>query len=227
MQQGRLDEAARQTQKACDLDSQSYDGWLQLGQVELMRNNVPRAVDCFAEALRLRPDSSLAHTGMGDILLQQGRTDEGIGHLREAVRLDPDFGRGHFMLATALEGRGDLAGAAEHFEQAVRYSADFGPAWYKVGLLRVRQGRTSDAVSCLARAVRRAPDSAEIRTAFLSAVDTLAAEQARAGRIAEAVATIRKAQEEATGAGLPELAAQLEALRRRYDSGVAAPGGRP
>jgi tetratricopeptide (TPR) repeat protein len=223
MQLGRLDEAAAQTQKACDLDPGGYEAWLQLGQVELLRKNLARAAECFRETVRLLPDSSLALAGIADILLQQGRTDEGIARLREAVRIDPAFGRGHFMLATALEGQGDLAGAAEHFEQAVRYSPDFGPAWYKVGLLRVRQGRTADAVVCLTRAVERSRDSAAFQAALVSAVDSLAHEQALAGHLPEAAATMRKASEDAARAGLPELAAQIEARRKQYDNGVAAP----
>ena len=73
----------------------------------------------FRAALALRPDSSAAYNGLGEILRSMGRVDEAIDPLEQALRLDPRNLVAHYNLAFALYSKGRLDGAIDHFRQAL------------------------------------------------------------------------------------------------------------
>ena len=67
----------------------------------------------------IRPDSSAAYNGLGEILFSMGRVDEAIDPLEQALRLDPGNMVAHYHLAFALYSKGQLDGAIEHWQQAL------------------------------------------------------------------------------------------------------------
>ena len=73
----------------------------------------------FRAALALRPDSSAAYNGLGEILFSMGRADEAIDPLEQALRLDPRNLVAHYHLAFALYAKGQLDGAIEHWQHAL------------------------------------------------------------------------------------------------------------
>ena len=66
------------------------------------------ALGYFRAALALRPDSSAAYNGLGEILRSMGRVDEAIEPLQHALRLDPRNMLAHYNLALALHSKGRL-----------------------------------------------------------------------------------------------------------------------
>jgi tetratricopeptide (TPR) repeat protein len=216
-------EAARLYEKREGQNTERAELGFYQGQIAALRGDPAKAAECFREALRFRPDHVLAHTGLADTLLRTGRTDEAIGHLRAAVTYSPRFGRGHLLLGIALEASGDLSGASQQLEEATHYSPEFGMAWYRLGLLRRREGRTAESVECLSKAVEREPKSARFHGSLAEALNALASEQARAGRSAEALATVRRARQEAASAARPDLIRQIEEQQARYERGQSDP----
>ena len=47
------------------------------------------AVECFAEVIRVEPDSAPAHNGMGNAFNSLGLYADALGHFDTAIRLDP------------------------------------------------------------------------------------------------------------------------------------------
>jgi tetratricopeptide (TPR) repeat protein len=76
------------------------------------------------EALRLKPDSSLAHAGLCGMFISQGNLDEGETHCKETIRIEPDNALGHLGLGQVLEQRGDLHAALLEFLAADRLASD-------------------------------------------------------------------------------------------------------
>jgi tetratricopeptide (TPR) repeat protein len=72
---------------------------INLGNALLQVGRTQDAIDQYQEALRLAPDSFIAHFNLGNALLQVGRTQEAITHYQEAVRLKPDFAPAQAKLA--------------------------------------------------------------------------------------------------------------------------------
>jgi len=56
-------------------------------------------------AVRLAPDSAIAHSDLGGALAQAGKRDEALAHLRRALELDPDNAAAKENLARLGRGR--------------------------------------------------------------------------------------------------------------------------
>jgi Tfp pilus assembly protein PilF len=90
----------------------AFEEALARGVKQTESKNPKEAVDSFTEALRLRPDSSLAlaHRGIASFYL--GDHDRALGDLAEAVRLDPEN-------ALAYRGLGGVFVTLRRYEEAV------------------------------------------------------------------------------------------------------------
>ena len=62
-----------------------------MGHALLRAGNVEEAIGHLREALRLMPDSAVAHYNLGNALLQSGRAPEAIDQYEQALRINPDF----------------------------------------------------------------------------------------------------------------------------------------
>ena len=63
--------------------------------------NYPAATRMFTAAVKLRPDSALAHDDLGVTLAAQGFLAEAVDQFTEAVTLEPDFKEARDHLARA------------------------------------------------------------------------------------------------------------------------------
>ncbi len=66
------------------------------------------ALQHYAEALRVAPDSVNAHANRGNVLAQLGRLEEAIEEFREAQRLAPDSEDVRYNLELALQLKEEL-----------------------------------------------------------------------------------------------------------------------
>jgi len=103
-----------------------------VGTAERGRGEVSGAIDAFATALRLEPDSPAARQNLGQIRLEQGRAlldarryADAAAELRQAIALLPSSAAAHNDLGVALASVHDVAAAAAQFRQAVVLSPDF------------------------------------------------------------------------------------------------------
>jgi tetratricopeptide (TPR) repeat protein len=66
------------------------------------------AVEEYRAAIRIHPDSAVAHNNLGYALSQMpGRLSDAVAEYREALRLDPTFANARFNLEAALRRTGD------------------------------------------------------------------------------------------------------------------------
>ena len=170
------------------------------------------------KALRIDPDMPGAHTNWGNILLAQGNAAEAIVHFREAVRLRPAAALGHSNLAAALLRKGAVAEAIAEQQEALRLVPDLVDGLQRLARLRAtwpdaRFRNGDEAVSLAERAcaitARRDP----------ACLDALAAAYAEAGRLAEAAAAAREAVALAREQGRSDVADDIGARLKCYESG--------
>jgi tetratricopeptide (TPR) repeat protein/tRNA A-37 threonylcarbamoyl transferase component Bud32 len=111
-------------------------------------------------ALALRPDSSAAYNGLGEILRSMGRVDEAIDALERAVRLDARNLPAHSNLARALDfkGRGDAA--TEHYLQALSILPRSSVLHTELGLVLLNARRLDEAIEHMRQSVSIDPKSA-------------------------------------------------------------------
>jgi Flp pilus assembly protein TadD len=130
--------------------------------------------------------TSVAHTGLGSILMEQGKRDDAIAEWNEAIRINPlDVGV-HNNLGAALSMKGRTEEAVLHYQEALRLDPDHADVHNNLGVALEQTGRIDQALVHYEAAARLAPDHAE-------AQNNVARALVRRGRRAEAVEHYHKA----------------------------------
>jgi Flp pilus assembly protein TadD len=145
------------------------------------------------------------------------RIDEAAPHWQRALQLNPGLKSAHGWLATALERRGDRRGAVAHFRAA--YAAgEHRPQWMAdLAWLLATDPHCSPADAV--EAVQLATEASNAQPDQPLLVDTLAAAQARVGRVDDAIATAERAVRLAADAGQPALAKTIQSRMMIYRAG--------
>ncbi len=129
-----------------------------------------KAMACFSEALRLKPDFPEAYYHAGNTLMQQNKSIEAIKYYRDAIRLKPDYPLAHTNLGMALMEQGKLDEAIEYYKEAIRLKADFPEAYYNLGLAFELKGKIDEAIEYYREALRLKPDFSEASKNLASAL---------------------------------------------------------
>ncbi len=129
-----------------------------LGNALLKQGNARAALDCFEEAVRLKPDFPLAQNNLGATLAAQGRNEEALFHYREALLYKPDFSEALIGLGTVLRSLGRFAEAAQFSRRALQANPRDAAAHFGLGASLARQGRNAEATAELEEALSINPD---------------------------------------------------------------------
>jgi tetratricopeptide (TPR) repeat protein len=113
----------------------------------------------FRAALALRPNSSAAYNGLGEVLRSMGRVDEAIDPLEQALRLDPRNMLAHYNLALALRSKGRLDEAIDHYQQALSIDPRSAALHNNLGMALRDRGRLDEAIEHLRQSVSINPQS--------------------------------------------------------------------
>jgi len=158
--------------------------WVQLGLQEYESSrNVPEALRCFDEALRLRPGSSEACVFKGMVLVGNGEYQEALDVLDQVKPSGPSKALWLHLRADALHSLGKLEQSCAAYRQAVKVTQNDPILLSKLGYTEVRLGHAQRGFERLTRAIQTAPTLAEIRERAMKACIVLnrmpeAAEQA-------------------------------------------------
>jgi tetratricopeptide (TPR) repeat protein len=175
----------------------------------------------FERAIAVTGPNPVMQHELGVNLSRAGATAVALPHFEQAVALAPYWALALQNFAGALAELGHPERALPYVERAVALEPENAHAVALLGLTLLRLDRDDEGLEQLARAVRLEPSAT-----FL---ELLAAAEARAGRLDEAIAAQRRAVAAAGEAGSPErarLAARLEELEQQQE-GVAPPARPP
>jgi tetratricopeptide (TPR) repeat protein len=114
----------------------------------------------FHEALRINPNLSEAHGGLGYTLLDEGRLDEAMAEFQEAIRMNPQDVIAHYNLGNALQDRGMLELAGFEYREVIRIDPRNADAHSNLGNALRRQGRLDESIVEHREAIRINPQSA-------------------------------------------------------------------
>jgi Tfp pilus assembly protein PilF len=120
------DGAAREFQIALRLNAQSlrptpsvtYNSYIGLGQLALIKGREPEALDYFNKAARLLPNFTFAYNVLGSIYFPRGDYGRAAEYFQKAVRVSPMDMGARFFLGTCWMKMGKPAQAAEQFHAA-------------------------------------------------------------------------------------------------------------
>lgn len=142
------------------------------------------------EAIRLSPNSSMAHAYCSFSLLNTERFDAGVAEALKAQSLDPVSSYIAFAVGSAFGISGDFSRAIEEFQAGIRMNPDFYILHWFLGMTYAANGQYEEAVAAYGKAV-------EISQRLPFFVALLAMVLEKSGGKAEADALWREVEERA------------------------------
>jgi Flp pilus assembly protein TadD len=179
----------------------------------------------FAHALAVTENNYLAEVMLGSALSEAGKENEATVHFEAALRIKPDYARAYAGLGKLMLARADAAvrrGAVQEavgdYREALRFDPELVAAMNNLAWILATH--SDDRVRNGAEAVALAERAALLtRRQSVTALDTLGAAYAEAGRFAEALKTVDEALNLARASGKTNSVPELNAMRRLYEQG--------
>jgi len=128
-----------------------------LGIVLMQKGRLDAAINCFHQALQIRPDFAEARNNLGNAHLQTGRVDAAITCFQQALQIRPDFAEAHDNLGYALLQTGKVDEAITHCQRALQIKPDDAEACVNLGNALFRKGRVDDAIAQYQKALQIKP----------------------------------------------------------------------
>ncbi|HYC49847.1 MAG TPA: tetratricopeptide repeat protein [Gemmatimonadaceae bacterium] len=118
----------------------------------------------WSHVVRLDPESSMGHAGLGNLLLRQGRLSDATEHLEKSVSFNPRYEEGHNNLGIALARQGRFDEAITHFEHALAIRIEYAEPHSNWGMALAAKGDVDGAMQHYQRALEIEPDLADAHT---------------------------------------------------------------
>jgi protein O-mannosyl-transferase len=135
-----------------------------IGNVFMLRGQLPTAMQHFNESVRLDPAGESAHNFLGVVRSRVGDMQGAINEFREAIHASPRWTLPRRNLAQVLEALGNLDEAAAEYREVIRLRPAAADAHNNLGLILSKQGRNEEAARELQEAARLAPKEPGVHT---------------------------------------------------------------
>jgi len=120
-EKGQHQQAVKAFQQATQLNPDSADAYLGLGNSYYELESYKDAASAFRQILKNNPNNSTALFYLGLSLIQQKKYSDSIPHFKKAGKLDPDFKQlSLFYIGEAQSELGKLQEASETWKQAIQ-----------------------------------------------------------------------------------------------------------
>jgi len=163
LQNGRLDEAMEQFQKAREIQPRDALTHNNLGNALLRKGRMDEAMEHFQKAIDIQPGFAQAHNNLGIVLFQKGQVDEAIAHFQKALAIQPNNEEIYNNFGNALLRTGEVDGAIRCFQKAVEIAPDFAGAQENLGMILFQKGQVDEAIVHYQKAVAIQPVNAEFQ----------------------------------------------------------------
>ena len=196
-------------QKAIELAPQFAKAHFELGMELLAAGKAKQAVPRLGEALRHNPHHAEAHRQLGLLMLNSGRASLALPQLRATLKERKEDPQAHYEVGLCLARLGRYEEAIASYREAMRLRAEWPEAANQLAWLLATcpDEKFRNGEEALRLASRGVGMTQRRQTFFL---DTLAAAEAESGRFDAALATQKKAIEQAKALGDEKLTAELE-----------------
>ena len=101
------------------VDPATAQAFMNLGAIHTRKENLPRALDAYMKAARLRPDLAAAHFNAGSILYRLGRQDDAYTSYTRATELDAALPMAHYHVGLIELRRGNDDAALNRLERSL------------------------------------------------------------------------------------------------------------
>lgn len=204
-QQGRLQEAFTEYERAVELNPDNADAHHALGiLLHLAFNRPQEAIKHYEKAIDVRPTFSEAKSNLGNVYLSLNRYDDAIRLYKEALNdmLYPTPYIAQNNLGWALYKKGDKAQALQNIKAAVTTNPQFCLGFKNLGLIAEEGGDPAEACRQFGRYRQACPDTAD-------ALKRDGVCQARAGQVEAARTSFTTCEAKARAQDLKDECRQL------------------
>ena len=122
-------------------DPTNQDWWIMAGYAAIRLNQLPRANQCFAEAVRLSPSDIDAWNLLGESYRVMGQPDRAVRTLENALRVNQDSPMTYYVMGRSFQDLKRLDRALPYFEQTVHRAPQFAEGWFAYGQTAWSLGR--------------------------------------------------------------------------------------
>ena len=151
---GRLEEAAREFERALILDSGNTNIMNSLGVCYAQMGKFDQAVAKFSQVTELEPNDFMAQYNLACALLKLSRTEAAERALVQATGLGPDNGAAHFQLATLCKKQNRLEEAVHYLNRTVELRPNWAKAWRLLGECFLAQHRDAESMDAFKQALK-------------------------------------------------------------------------
>ena len=110
-----------------------------------------------SHTLEVNPHSGLAHSNLGEVLMNSGEVEQAVVHFREAAAQNPNSAQTRSNLGSALGQTGHLEESVEHLSEAVRLDPEYARARMNLASAYAGLGRNPEAIEQLLEVTRLEP----------------------------------------------------------------------
>jgi len=126
-----------------------------------MQAQTEKALPCFDEAIKLKPDYAGAWNNKGVALGNLGQHKEALACFDEAIKLKPDCTEAWVNKGAALYKLGQTKEALACYGEVVKLKPDDAEAWNNKGAAHGKLGQYGEALPCFDKAIKLKSDYAE------------------------------------------------------------------
>ncbi len=141
------------------LDADSLPVRLTLGRIYKALGDKDAALQQLQKAVALQPKSYLAHSLLGEALVDKGMWNEALDETRAAIDLRPNYWRSYTSLGFALYRMGKYDQAAEAYTRVTSLQPDNAQGFQMLGATLHASGKPQQALEAYTKAVSIRPDS--------------------------------------------------------------------
>ncbi len=123
-----------------------YVGTKNQGRAFYLAGDYAKAIECYKETIRSKPNSAEAHFFLGLAYDKAEDKEKAIELFKEAIRLKPTTVQAYSNLGFCYKDLGDCQKAIESFKEAVRIKPDYDKARGNLGMAYVEVGDIANAL---------------------------------------------------------------------------------
>ena len=152
--------AISQFEEAERINPSLSNAYVDSGSAFMLLREVDRAIDCYNQALRLRPDAE-TWSNLGSALLEKGQVDEAIASYRNAVALAPKSADIQYNLGRALSAKHEWPEAIACYQTGLKLKPNDPKLLNSMGAAFAKAGRIDESLQQINEALRIDPNFAE------------------------------------------------------------------
>lgn len=160
-EQKKLGPAKKLYQQLLHNDKKDIESWLWLGAVHGKLSESAQAVNCFKQAISLKPDFAEAYFNLGLALNQQGQSNEACQAYHQAILLRPNWIQAMNNLAKLLQAQEKYNDALSWYQQALNIDPTYVEALIQQSNIFALTGGKAKAIDGYRRALALAPNNSD------------------------------------------------------------------